>query len=255
MFYIVGSSGLLSEQIQKILKKKNYFLTSLRRKNEEWIKKPSRNDTIIFLSNLGNIDTYNKNKKKVIRFHKNINNNLFQKLDRDVRFIFFSTDMVYSGKNKKSYNDKSKVSPINNYGKSKAYLEKKIKKIFKNHLILRLSKVYSIKRRHNTFLTQLSKTKKNYLFSDQKVHYLNHVDLEKILKKILHQKDLVGIYNVPGKMFSTRYHFVKTYLNQFNKRNIKVVRISVESKKNIPNNLKLKTKLFKKIRYQPKKFF
>jgi len=268
MFYIVGSSGLLSKQLQKILKNKKFFLISSKKKNrtifskifkkrinEKWVKRVNKNDTVIFLSNLGNIDFYNKNKKKVKKFQKNIINNLLLKLDKNVRFIFFSSDMVYSGKNKKGYNDHSKASPINNYGKSKALLESKIKKIFKNFLILRLSKVYSTKKDHNTFLSQLSEVKKNLLFSDQKVHYLNYIDLEKILKKILKQKNLRGVYNVPGKEFSTRYNFVKKYLNKIENKKIKIFPISIKYKKNIPNSLKLKTNLFKKIYYQPRKVF
>ena len=164
--------------------------------------------------------------------------------------------MVYSGKNKKKvYYDYSNVSPVNNYVKSKAFLESKIRKIFKNFLILRLSKIYSTNKNHNTFLSQLSNNKINLLFSDQKVHYLNYIDFEKIFKKILKLKNLRGIFNVPGKEFNTRYNFIRKYLNKIKNKKIKIFPISVKNYKNIPYYLKLKTNLFKKITFKPNRIF
>lgn len=82
MFYIVGSTGIVSKILQKIIKKKNYILISSKKKdssiyskifnnkkiNEKWINNIKKNDTIIFLSNLGNISFYNKKKKNCKKF-------------------------------------------------------------------------------------------------------------------------------------------------------------------------------------------
>ena len=255
MFYIVGSTGLISKQIKKILKDKSCYFLSSRKKTNKILKKIKKKDTIILLSNLGNLNKYEKNKNKVKKFHSNLIANIIQKLDKEIKIIFFSTDMVFSGNKKKIYKDNSKVGPINSYGNSKVFLENIIKKNFRNYLILRLTKVYSTKKIHKTFLTQLSKVKTNYLFSDQKVHYLNYLDLGIIIKKILSKKNLVGTFNVPGKIFSTRYNFVNKYLKKYENNKIKIYPISVKLKKNLPVHLKLKTNLYKKINYYPSKLF
>ena len=43
-----------------------------------------------------------------------------------------SSDMVYAGKKNKVYNDNSKANPLNDYGKSKLFIENLIGKDLKN---------------------------------------------------------------------------------------------------------------------------
>jgi len=59
--------------------------------------------------------------------------------------IYYSTDYVFSGKNKKSYKENDKTKPINVYGKSKLAGEKNIISSKCKYLILRVSWVYADK--------------------------------------------------------------------------------------------------------------
>lgn len=269
MFYIVGSTGIVSKILQKIINKKNYILISSKKKdssiyskifnnkkiNEKWINNIKKNDTIIFLSNLGNISFYNKKKKIVRNFHSNITHNFFNKLNLKTKIIFFSSDMVFFGKKNYIYSDNSKQLPKNNYGKSKSIIEKIIRNKFKNHLILRLSKIYSLNRNDKSFINNIISQKKNFLFFDQIVHYLNIRDLKNILKIIINRNDLKGSYNVPGKICCSRFYLLNKLIKKINKNNIELIKISIKSKKFIPINLKLKTLLYKKINYKPKYIF
>ena len=57
--------------------------------------------------------------------------------------IYYSTDYVFSGKNKKSYKENDKTKPINVYGKSKLAGEKNIISSKCKYLILRISWIYA----------------------------------------------------------------------------------------------------------------
>jgi len=59
--------------------------------------------------------------------------------------IYYSTDYVFSGKNKKPYKENDKTKPINVYGKSKLAGEKNIISSKCKYLILRVSWVYADK--------------------------------------------------------------------------------------------------------------
>jgi len=66
-----------------------------------------------------------------------------QLVNEGIKPIFFSSDLVFDGKTG-NYSDDSKVNPILEYGKQKAEVEKRIKEITDNYLIIRLSKIFSL---------------------------------------------------------------------------------------------------------------
>lgn len=264
MIFLIGSSGIVSKQIQKIVPSKKIKIVSSKKKsltiftkifkkriNEAWIKKITKKDTVIILSNFGSIKFYSKNKKKIKKYLQNFKKNFLNKINKKIKIIFMSTDMVYNGKTNFVYNDNSRAEPLNEYGKSKLYFENLIKKKFSKYLILRLSKIYSTKINDKTFVNSFFLDKKNYLFFDQKVHFLNIIDFSNILKKILKKKDLFGTFNVPGKLFCSRFQLAKI-LSKKKKKNVNIIKISVARKKYLPICLRLKTNLFKKIKYYPK---
>lgn len=271
MIYIVGANGFLGLKIRKIIPKKIQINISSSSKknsiktdifsdkylmNEKWIKSITKKDKIILLSNIGDINFYEKNPSKVKKFEKNLFKNFLNKVNKNSKIIFFSSDMVYSGK-KKIFSEKSKTFPKNNYGKSKLRIEKKIIKNFKNYLILRFCKIYSKNPRDKNFynktILSIKSKVKNELFMDQKVHFLDLRDFEMGFKKTMKKIDtLKGIYNFPGKIFKSRYNFFKDQIN--NKKLHKyLIPINLKMRYNfLPINLKMRTKLFKKINFKPK---
>jgi len=265
MFFIIGSTGIISKTLKKIIpskkikiisttKKKGNILTKIFTSNfsEEWVNDININDTVIILTNFGNIEFYKKNKKQINFLVSKFKKNFFDKVNKKIKIIFMSTDMVYAGKKNKIYNDNSKTNPLNDYGKSKLYIENLIRKRFKKYLILRLSKIYSTNLKDKTFINYFFLSKKKYLFFDQKVHFLNIKDFTNILKKVLKKRNLIGTYNVPGKLFCSRFEFANKILKNKNKDINNLIKISVNKKIDLPFHLRLKTFLFKKIKYYPK---
>ena len=82
--------------------------------------------------------------------------------------------MVYGNRKTPNY-ERSVAKPINEYGRSKKRIEDILKKR-KNHIILRLSKIYSNDLKEKTFLSNtilnLKKKRNVYLFTDQYVHFM-----------------------------------------------------------------------------------
>jgi len=274
MHYLIGSEGFLGKKIQDIIPNnklikistsgrkgtiKNNIIVTKKISNKilpKWIGKIKNTDNVILLCNPGTIEFYQNNKKKIKIFEENLEKNLFSKIDKNIKIIFFSSDMVFSG-NKKYFSDTSKVNAINNYGKSKARIEKKIRKYFINHIIIRFPKIYSKNIKDKTLYSKikddLKKSKHLDLFTNQLVHFLDIRDFIKGFKAIIKNIDnLNGTFNFPGNLFTSRYVFAKKIVNK-NLQKKYLIPIKLNSKfKHLPKNLKMKTSLFKKINFYPK---
>ena len=109
MIYIVGANGFLGLKIRKIIPKKIQINISSSSKknsiktdifsdkylmNEKWIESITKKDKIILLSNIGDINFYEKNTSKVKKFEKNLFKNFLNKVNKNSKIIFFSSDMV-----------------------------------------------------------------------------------------------------------------------------------------------------------------
>tara|TARA_B100000900_G_scaffold395836_1_gene394577 strand:- start:1066 stop:1884 length:819 start_codon:yes stop_codon:yes gene_type:complete len=267
---IFGSSGFLGNKISKLLKKekkieistknkKNIYKTNIfkkRYKHEKWISKIGKKDTLIILSSPGSIKFYSKNKKKILLFENYLENRLFKKVNNKVRVIFLSSDMVFQG-GKNIFLDNSKRLPKNSYGRSKRKIENKLSKYFSKLIILRLPKIYSENLKDDTFYSQIirasRKKKITKLFVNQKMHYMNLKDFLVIIKKVIRKRSLKGSFNLPSKYLKSRYkiscEFIKrkdlnlNYLKPLNYKNVRL---------NLPNQVKMKTNLYKKINFYPK---
>ena len=263
MFYILGSNGLIGQNIKKLLGNKKYKTIGRKKincdlytnlfefnsknknslRNNLWIKEIKQIDTLILLSNFGSIKKYQENKKKVRKFEKAIFF-ILKNLNKNVKVIFFSTDMVFEGKNI-IYRDNSKRKAKNDYGKSKIRIEKFINKNLKNFVILRLCKIYSKNIKEESIFKELNlkllQNKPVYLFNDQFVHFMEIKDLIVKLKKIFIKRNLVGTFNLPGKLFTTR---IKLAEMLFPKKKNKFIPIKAEEKFSfLPLKLKMKSKL------------
>lgn len=78
-----------------------------------------------------------------------------QFIDRNIVPILFSTDYVFDGETG-AYNETASINPLNEYGKQKAELEQLLeKKIPGNYILIRLSKVYGLKKGDGTLIDQM----------------------------------------------------------------------------------------------------
>ena len=275
MEYLVGATGFLGNKIRKndyykkislskisSKKKRGYIQTNIFKdtfnlEKEKWVKKIGSTDTVIFLSSLGGIKDY-QNIKKVKNFEKNILKNFIEKINNKVRFIFFSSDYVYCG-NFLFYKDGDTAKPINQYGKSKLRLEKMIKKKFKNHLILRVPKIYSLDLNDNTLFSniyfKIKNKKKIYLLTDQKNNFINVENLMNVFTKILKNKKIKGSFNIPGNFYGSRHEFVLKIIKKFKISNAFLIPIKIKDLLfKIPKNLYIKSKIFKILNYNKKNY-
>lgn len=69
--------------------------------------------------------------------------------------LFLSSDYVFNGKTG-GYSDTAPTSPITEYGRQKAEVERELPKLTKNYAILRLSKIYGTVWKDNTLIDGLA---------------------------------------------------------------------------------------------------
>lgn len=127
-------------------------------------------------------------------------------LNFDIQPIFFSSDYVFDGK-LGNYNETSPLSPINEYGKQKSELEERLPGLTGgNHLLLRLSKIFS----HNhdgSFLDGMITTLLNNqplrVAYDQIFCPLSTDDLIPMILKLL-KENKCGLYNLAGREAMSR---------------------------------------------------
>ena len=261
MIYILGSSGIIAKKIKKKFKFKKKIVISTKDKSnciktkifdkktkEDWIKNINEKDIIFFLFSFGDMNFHERNKKKIQRKITNLNYNFFDKINNKCRIIYFSSDMVF-GISKKVWNDRSKCTPLNEYGKTKLKIERIIKKKFNNFLILRLPKIYSDKAKDKIFpYNHVAGSKKNtiHLIEDNTYHYINIDYITKNLFKEKIYKKTRGIFNFPYKKAISRYDFFMNFTKEnnirVNKNRIKKISYK-KSKIKIPKSLNMKTKL------------
>jgi len=127
------------------------------------------------------------------------------------KLIFFSTDLVYSGK-KAFYKESDPLKPINTYEKTKAMAEEYIKKHSYHYIILRTALSYGAASPfHFSFIdwiiNSVKKKQKVFLFTDQYRTPMATYDGVRAIETMI-QKDIKNtILNFGGKEKINRYDF------------------------------------------------
>ncbi len=267
---VLGASGKIGQYFQKT--KNNYIFTYYKNKIKGGIKfditkdklnfliEKEKIDKIIFLSAISDPDECKKKKRysqKVnIIFSKKI---IDQIKKRKIYLIYFSSEYVFSGKNK-NYHEDSRTNPINLYGLQKLEIEKYIKKNLENFSILRICKTYGnrleIKGLLSDFINQVLSGKKNFnAASDQIFNPLYIKDLLKIVS-FFEKNKIQGTFNVGGPKSYSRYAIYRMIENRIKKKfkdlyikKIKMKNLSFLEKR--PKNLSMNvSKLKKTINFQ-----
>jgi nucleoside-diphosphate-sugar epimerase len=193
---LTGSTGSLGKIILKNYHnfKFSKFQGDIRKKNEinKWIKK--NNITIIFhLAAIVPIKEVNKNKKKAKEVNFFGTKNLIDAcIKKNIEWFFFSsTSHVYSS-SKKKISEKSKLSPISYYGRTKLlaenYIVKKLEKENVNYCIGRI------------FSTTNKNQKRNYLVPDLK-HKIQKMKKKIVLKNLNHYRDFISMEDIAKIIF------------------------------------------------------
>lgn len=161
-------------------------------------------------------------KEPIKTFNQNVLGTLClarQLVERGIQPILFSSDVVYEGI-ANYYDEQSPLSPLNEYGLQKKYLEELIPKVCgDNYLILRISKVFTVDSNPNTFLHDLAQKiidkQCMKMATDLKFNPLYIEDLMRATLCLI-KAGSKGIYNLAGKDTTSWYEvscLLAKYLN------------------------------------------
>ncbi len=194
----------------KKIKKKRFLNFDLRKKNFKVLKNWVKPDVIIHCAAETNIDFCEKRKKNC----KEINFESVKKLIKcfpESKFIFISSDSVYSGN--KPHSENALKKPLNYYGLLKLKSEDYVKKFSKNYFILRTTPVgftgFNNKKTFVSWIIESVKRKKRLnLFVDA---FFSPISSKLLVKEIKHiiTKDLTGVFNVSSRDSVSKYEFGK----------------------------------------------
>lgn len=254
--YIIGSSGAIGFSLFKFLKKKikvtgtfyknkkpGLISFELGNNNSEnqLIKKLKPNDIVFFLSSYTEVSWVFKNKKKSLKLNFYLTKKFLSKLiKKNIKFFYFSSAEVFNGK-KGFYNEKSKINPVNFYGKLKLRIEEFLKKTkYKNYHIIRLGRIIDMSKNYrcmiedcyNILLTSNAKMASDNLFT---ITHQN--DFNKAILKVVKKRSLPKILHICSGHVISRTKFADV-----------IIKASSRS-----NNMKYKMCRFKEIYYTEKR--
>ena len=153
MIFVTGANGQLGYEICKVLESLNEDYYPITRKDFNLVntkeiynffinKQPS---VIIHCAAYTNVDLAEENKELCYAVNTSGTKSLID-ISKKIgcKFVYISTDYVFSGEKSYAYEVYDKVEPINYYGYTKAEGEKYLINNYHNSYIIRVSSVYGI---------------------------------------------------------------------------------------------------------------
>ena len=239
---IIGKRGFIGNSLFKYLKK-FYKVKQISFKDTFKFKsKISKFDCVINTSIDKNYikNKYNEKFDNDFRISKLINN-------KKIIYCFISTRKVYPSK--ANLRENSKLSPKSNYSKNKLITERKLsKKLRDNLVILRVSNIIGdkslTKKIQKTFVDIFFENVQKGIDIDNGKAFKDFLSIDKfcqIFKNII-KYNLKGTYNVSigQKVY---LNDIISWLNKFNKRKLKKIKIKKNSESFYLNNKKLMSKI------------
>jgi len=231
---ITGASGLLGSKIVK-LTKKNYraiplhntrplYPNSLKlniteRKQLLDLFSKLKPDITIHTAAETNVDRCETQKKLAWKINVEGTRNVAEACSKtSAKMVYISTDYVFDGK-KGLYTEEDTPNPINHYGITKLEGENQVKKLCKNHIILRTSVLYGWhpwKQNFATWVINMLKQEKGLSIVED--HFNTPTLADNLAKIILEaiSKDLQGLYHASGSQRISRYEFAQQIAKAFN---------------------------------------
>jgi dTDP-4-dehydrorhamnose reductase len=239
-FILLGSNGLLGNELKKILPKKP-TLTISRKKADlnidlrnflriENTFKKLKFKNVINCAAITNLTLCERKKKDCYLINQKLPiflNKLSQKYNFNL--IHVSSDQVYNSKTNKLNKETDKLGFYNYYSKTKLKAEKNLLKSKKKNLIIRTN-FTGFKKNKHTFLSWLHKSmnkkKKLNLFEDMYVSTLDVSNCANIIKKLIN-KNVYGVYNVGTNKALTKKNFAIHFANKM-KMNLNYRSVSLD---------------------------
>ena len=237
--------------INKIPKNKSIFCNALKFKdlqNNIINLKPKIIINTIGLANVEKSQT-NKNLARNININTAVNLAKISKKLK-IKFIHISTDHLF-GFNKSKNSERSAVTLVNNYAKTKYIAEQKVLTVYPKSLILRTN-FFGISQKKNSFAEKILKSLKNEkkinLFSDVFYTPMYIGDLSKFIL-ILAKSNINGIYNISTDQKISKFEFGTKLAETFGLNKNLIINSSITKKSSLckrPTNMALINEKLKK---------
>ena len=144
------------------------------------------------------------------------------------RFIFISTDYVFSGEKKNPYNEYDLTNPLSVYGKSKLAAENFIQSRSSSYIIIRTSWLFNSAADFLTKIAGKIKSEKIIeIIGDQWGNPTMNWDLAEAVVKLLNC-NYTGIVNITNTGTTTWFDIAQYYIDQKNISNVELVNISID---------------------------
>ncbi len=265
---VIGASSSIGKSLLKLDKKNKFLGTYFKNKKKKLIQfDPSKKkiseffdlkkiSVVVLLQGISKNEECIKNKKfsnfTNIELNKIMINDL---IFHDIPFVFFSTEWVYSGKNKFS-SERSKVSPVNLYAKQKLSVEKYILKKANKFFILRLAKTYSNIPEDNSFVNNWNRILKQKkiefkCYQDQFFSPIYSGDIYRFI--ILSQRmKKYGLYNFGGSERFSRLQCLEIFLKLKKIKKYSLIKQNVPKK--VPRDVSMNINKLLAANFKPSKF-
>lgn len=137
----------------------------------------------------------------------------------DAKMLFVSTDYVFGGDGKKTYEVGDEKNPVNTYGRSKLLGEDAVSMLLKKYFIVRTSWVFGSNGKNfvKTMLNLADKNKKLRVVDDQIGSPTYTADLAPLLVDMI-QTEKFGVYHATNEGFCSWAEFAKEIFKQANKK-------------------------------------
>lgn len=150
--------------------------------------------------------------------------------ENDLIPIYISSDNVFDGQ-KGNYKEDDQTTPINCYGKIKQEVENFILASGKPYVILRMGKIFGVKKKDGTVLTSTLES----LLGDEKVSWIDDQfftpiyleDLCNFVNRVI-DENYLGIFHLASLKKTTRYEIAKA-INTFFNLNYQISSCTVNS--------------------------
>lgn len=130
--------------------------------------------------------------------------------ERDIKFIYISTDYVFDGEGAEPFETDSLPDPVNTYGKSKLMGEEAVKGLCKKHFIVRTSWVFGEK--NTNFINTMLKLSEGRDFVKVVCDQVGSPTYAKHLAKLICQMietEKYGYYHATNEGFCSWFDFCK----------------------------------------------
>jgi len=267
---VTGSSGFVGSHVVQHLRN-NYDVEGLALSASEWntyqvdlrnaqslhkILDQSQPNVIVHCAALTHVDYIEDHVEEAREYLVHATQNLVDwAKEKDVYFIYLSSDYVYEGKKEEQpYTEKSPTHPLNALGSLKLEAESAVS-MLKHWAIFRPGVIFGYHPNGKNFLMQLlNLSEKRNVPSDQ---FSNPTDIE-VLKEYISraiEKNIQGIYNATGPEIMDRYTFALVITKVFElDSSLLVPRTTTElnqsTKRPLHDGLDI-SKLLNTLNYQP----